>query len=71
MIKGLKKVKEPFNYASRACSPLLGAKKIVLKCHGKSDAETIEATISEAISLKEKDLIERIGETLSQKNDHQ
>ena len=71
MIKGLKKVKEPFNYASRACSPLLGAKKIVLKCHGKSDAETIEATISEAISLKEKGLIERIGETLNQNNDNQ
>ena len=64
MVKGLKKVKEPFEYAKRASSPLLGAKKIVLKCHGKSDEVTIAATIKEAMSLKEKGLIERIGETL-------
>ena len=64
MIGGLKKVKAPFDYASRACSPLLGAKKLVLKCHGKSDAVTIAATIAEAVSLKEKGLIASIGSAL-------
>ena len=65
MIKPLKGVKKPFEYAKKGSSPLLGAKKIVLKCHGKSKAETIAATIAEAISLKKKGLIEKIGETLN------
>ena len=71
MIKGLKKVKEPFNYASKACSPLLGAKKLVLKCHGKADAETLEATILKACDLKEKGLLERIGEALKPAEENQ
>ena len=63
MLRGLKNVKKPFEYAKKGSSPLLGAKKIVLKCHGKSDADTIAATITEAMNLKKKGLIERIGET--------
>ena len=64
-LKGLKKVKEPFNHARKACAPLLGAKKLVLKCHGKSEAETFEATILEGNRLAKLGLQEKIAEAIS------
>ncbi len=60
-MKGLKKVKEPFQIAKEACAPLLGAKKLVLKCHGKSEAETFAATILEAKKLIDTGLQEKIS----------
>lgn len=60
-LKGLKKVKEPFNHARKACAPLLGAKKLVLKCHGKSEAETFEATILEGSRLTKLGLQQKIA----------
>ncbi len=64
-LKGLKKVKEPFNYAKKACAPLLGTKKIVLKCHGKSNQETIKETILEAERLAKDGLIEKLTNALN------
>ncbi len=64
-LKGLKKVKEPFNHAKKACAPLLGAKKLVLKCHGKSEAETFEATILEASRLSALGLQEKIAAAIA------
>lgn len=64
-LKGLKKVKEPFNYAKKACAPLLGCKKIVLKCHGKSDSPTFAETILEASRLAENKLIEKLSNALN------
>ena len=64
-LKGLKKVKEPFNHARKACAPLLGAKKLVLKCHGKAEAETFEATILEGARLTKLGLQEKIAEAIS------
>lgn len=64
-LKGLKKVKEPFNYAKKACAPLLGCKKIVLKCHGKSNIETIKETLLEASRLAENKLIEKLSNALN------
>ena len=65
MAKGLKKVKEPFNHAKKASAPLLGAKKLVLKCHGKSEAETFEATLLEAATLSEKGLLQQMENALA------
>ena len=64
-LKGLKKVKEPFNHARKACAPLLGAKKLVLKCHGKAEAETFEATILEACRLSKLGLQQKIAEAIA------
>lgn len=64
-LKGLKKVKQPFDHARKACAPLLGAKKLVLKCHGKSQAETFEATILEASRLAKLGLQEKIATAIS------
>ena len=65
-LKGLKKVKEPFNLANKACAPLLGAKRLILKCHGKSEAETIEATILEGSRLAKLHIQEKIAGAISQ-----
>ena len=65
-LKGLKKVKEPFNLANKACAPLLGAKRLILKCHGKSEAETFEATILEGSRLAKLHIQEKIAGAISQ-----
>lgn len=70
-LKGLKKVKEPFNYAKKACAPLLGTKKIVLKCHGKSNSETIKETLLEAERLAKDGLIDKLTNALNlEKNEN-
>ncbi len=61
-LKGIKKAKAPFKYAQRACAPLLGAKKLVLKAHGKAGADTMYETIDEACKLVEGRLIDAITE---------
>ncbi len=64
-LKGLKKVKEPFNHAKNASAPLLGAKKLVLKCHGKSEPDTFTATILEANALAKAGLQQKIAATIN------
>lgn len=64
MIKGLKNVKKPFEYANKASAPLLGCKKLVLKCHGKAKPEAFEAGILEAALLAEKGLLKQIEDNL-------
>ena len=64
MAKHLKAVKKPFDLAKRSSAPLLGTKKLVLKCHGKSESETFEATILEAARLTKQGFIERLQNAL-------
>ena len=63
-LSGIKKAKAPFKYAQRACAPLLGAKKLVLKAHGKAGSETMYETIDEACKLVEGKLIHAITEAV-------
>ncbi len=63
-LKGIKQAKKPFEMVKRGCAPLLGTKKLVVKTHGKSDAETFEGTILETASLAEKGLLKKIEEAL-------
>ena len=65
MVKHLKAVKKPFELARKSSAPLLGAKKLVLKCHGKSTAETFEATILEAVKLTKQGFIPKLQEALN------
>ena len=65
-LKGLKAVKKPFDFANKACAPLLGAKKLILKCHGTSEAETFEATILEASRLSKLGLQEKISAAIAE-----
>ena len=63
-LRGIKQASAPFKLAKKACAPLLGTKKLVVKTHGKSDAAVFEGTILETCSLAEKRLIEKIEEAL-------
>lgn len=65
MVKHLKAVKKPFDAARKSSAPLLGTKKLVLKCHGKADAETFKATILEAVKLTKQHFIESMKNALS------
>lgn len=68
MLKHLKKVKEPFNKALKSSAPLLGTKKLVVKCHGKSDAETFLSAINHTIALSQSGFVSKIEQALK-KND--
>lgn len=63
-LKGIKQASAPFELAKKACAPLLGTKKLVVKTHGKSTAEVFAGTILETCSLAEKDLIFKIEKAL-------
>ena len=65
MAKHLKAVKKPFDHAKKSSAPLLGTKKLVLKCHGKSESETFEATILEAAKLTRNNFIASLQEALN------
>ena len=65
MAKHLKNVKKPFDHAKKSSAPLLGTRKLVLKCHGKSEAETFEATILEAARLTEAHFIDNLQKALT------
>lgn len=64
-IKGLKAVKKPFEFARKACAPLLGTKKLVLKCHGKANAETFGETLLEAKRLLDGNILAKIGDKIA------
>lgn len=68
-LKGLKDVKKPFEYAKKACAPLLGVKKLVMKCHGKSQAETFKETILETKRLLEADMLGKLKEKIVQNSE--
>ena len=58
--KKLKKSKAKLDYNKYGGSPFLGIKKIVIKSHGSSKAETILACIKQAKSLYDKNVITEI-----------
>ena len=66
-VKGLKNVKKPFDYAKKACAPLLGIKKLVMKCHGKSKAETFKETILETRRLLQADMLGKLQKKIVEK----
>lgn len=63
--KKLKKVKDMFDYNLYGGAPLLGLKKIVIKSHGDSKAETILRCIDQILLLNEKKLCEHIATAVS------
>ena len=65
-LKGLKAAKVPFNYARKACAPLLGTKKVVVKVHGKGDSTAFRETMAETRKLVEGKLIEKIQNAVAE-----
>ncbi len=66
-LKGLKAAKVPFDYAKKACAPLLGVKRVVVKVHGKGDSVAFRETMRDTRKLVEGKLIEKIQESVAQK----
>lgn len=60
--KGLKK---KFDFNSYGGSPFLGCKKLIVKSHGSSKAKAIEVSIDEIITLKNRNLNERIEQAIA------
>jgi len=58
--KNLYGMKKKYDYKNFGGAPLLGVKKIVLKCHGNSKAESVSTTIEQAYKLASNHLIEKV-----------
>lgn len=69
-MKGLKEAKAEFSKVVDACAPLLGCRKLVLKCHGKANALPLYNSICEAKRLTEMRMIERIAEAVKIPENH-
>ena len=62
--KQINKVKEMLDYNRLGGAIFLGLKKTVIKAHGSSKAETITATVLQAVSAVEGKTVERIAQML-------
>lgn len=60
-LKYLKKIKEQFKYANESCAPLLGIKKLVVKMHGKSNANNVKSCILQTAQLVDNKFIEKMN----------
>lgn len=64
MSKTFKKIKGSFDYSKYGGAVLLGCKKIVLKAHGSSKAESIESCICQVYNMAKGNLINSISSQL-------
>jgi len=70
MKKTFKELKSTFNLHGHGGSPFLGIKKLVIKNHGSSGRENIEASIDQAILLHKNKLIAKIEALLPKQEVH-
>lgn len=66
MKKTFKNIKEKFDYSKQGGAVLLGCKKILVKSHGSSKAESIAVCIEQAYSMHKGKLIEKITKSLDE-----
>lgn len=64
-LKGIKEAKKPFAAASSACAPLLGCRKLIVKCHGKADKDTLFSGILETARYADEDLLGKISDAIA------
>lgn len=64
----LKKSRNKLDYNKYGGSPFLGCKKIIIKSHGSSKAETIKASIEQAYHLYQSNFTEKIQNDLKLSN---
>lgn len=63
--KDLMSLKYKYDYRKVGGAPILGADKIVIKCHGNSKADSIEKAINQAYKLTKNKVIENISKVLN------
>lgn len=65
LLRSIKKYTKPLKDAINDCAPLLGIKKLVIKCHGKGTALTFEQTILKTAYLAKQNLLKNMEESIS------
>ena len=65
MKKAFKTVKDKMDYQKKGGAPLLGVEKIVVKAHGASNSEAIQAAIKQVQKMNEGKLIQNIKAGIS------
>ncbi len=63
--KNLYGMKKKYDYRNFGGAPLLGVKKIVLKCHGNSKSDSVSTTILQAYKLASNHLIEKVSKAVA------
>ena len=69
MKKSFKAVKKTMDYEQYGGSPFLGAKKILIKSHGSSFAQSILASIEQVIQINKDNLYEKIEKQIADTKD--
>ena len=69
--KGIKDFKASFDYTEHGGAPVLGAKKVVIKAHGSSNAKAFYSAIRQAKHFHENGVIEAINDNLQKPLDEQ
>lgn len=64
--KGIKEMKETFNYKSTGGAMLLGVNGVVVKAHGSSDAYCFSCAMDVAYRMVETNIVERMKEGLAE-----
>ncbi|MFA6860214.1 MAG: phosphate acyltransferase PlsX [Clostridia bacterium] len=60
-----KKLKNKFNLTNQGGSPFIGVKKIIIKSHGSSEANSIKISIFQALDMAEKNYNQAIEEAIA------
>lgn len=63
--RAFKQLKQTMNYNEAGGAPFLGVKKVVVKSHGDSKAKTICNSIMQAGNLVDKDMVNRIKDSVA------
>ena len=64
MKNAFKGIKGKFDYRKQGGAVLLGCKKLLVKAHGSSNADSIAVCINQIVAMHTGDLIGKIGEKL-------
>lgn len=66
MKKTFKKIKDRFDYSKQGGAVLLGCKKLLVKAHGSSKADSISACIGQVYTMSKGKLIDKISKSLAE-----
>ena len=64
MKKTFKNIKSKFEYSKQGGAVLLGCKKLLVKAHGNSKADSFEVAINQMYNMHKGKLIEKISKNL-------
>lgn len=66
--KTFKRFKNKLDHTNKGGSPFLGAKKLIIKCHGSANAITIQTAIKQVIDIENAKIYEKLSSELQKLN---